>query len=75
MTTGGVFGYLTGLFLLLTGDGPAGRTETLGIVSYFTAFRGLDFGRATTISVIVLVLVAAVIILPMRLVARHRLEF
>lgn len=75
MTTGGVFGYLTGLFLLLTGGGPAGRTETLGIVSYLTAFRGLDFGRATTISVLVLVLVAAAIFAPMQRLARHRLEF
>jgi ABC-type sugar transport system permease subunit len=75
MTTGGVFGYLTGLFLLLTGGGPAGRTETLGIVSYFTAFRGLDFGRATTISVIVLALVASAVLVPTLRVARRRLEF
>ena len=75
MTTGGVFGYLTGLFLLLSGGGPAGRTETLGIVSYFTAFRGLDFGRATTISVIVLAVVSAVVLVPALRVARHRLEF
>jgi ABC-type sugar transport system permease subunit len=75
MTTGGVLGFLTGLFLLLTGGGPAGRTETLGLLSYWTAFRGLEFGRASAISVIVLALMFALIILPTVRAARERLEY
>jgi ABC-type sugar transport system permease subunit len=75
MTTGGVFGFLTGLFLLMTGGGPAGRTETLGILSYFTAFRALDFGRASAVSVIVLIVVSLVVLVPTLRLARQRVEF
>jgi ABC-type sugar transport system permease subunit len=75
MTTGGVLGFLTGFFLLLTGGGPAGRTETLGILSYLTAFRALDFGRASTVSVLVLAFLFALIIVPTMRVVRHRVEY
>jgi ABC-type sugar transport system permease subunit len=75
MTTGGVLGFLTGFFLLLTGGGPAGRTETLGILGYFTAFRGLQFGHASAISVIVLALMFALIVLPTIRIVRGRVEY
>jgi ABC-type sugar transport system permease subunit len=75
MTTGGVLGVLTGFFLLLSGGGPAGRTETLGLLSYFTAFRGLEFGKASAISVLVLAFMFALILGPMLRLARDRVEY
>jgi ABC-type sugar transport system permease subunit len=75
MTTGGVLGVMTGFFMLLTGGGPAGRTTTLGLYGYATAFRGLEFGRASAISAIALFAVFAAILVPTLRLARRRLEF
>lgn len=75
MMIGGVLGYMTGFILLLTGGGPSGRTETLGIVSHSLAFRALDFGRASAVSVLVLVIVFALTIVPTIRIARTRVEF
>lgn len=75
MMIGGVLGYMTGFILLLTGGGPAGRTETLGLLSHSLAFRGLDFGRASAVSVIVLLLVFSLIIVPTVRIARVRVEY
>jgi raffinose/stachyose/melibiose transport system permease protein len=75
LVIGGVLGYMTGFILLLTGGGPSGRTETLGIVSHSLAFRALDFGRASAVSVLALLLVFALIIVPTVRIARTRVEF
>lgn len=75
LVIGGVLGYMTGFILLLTGGGPSGRTETLGIVSHSLAFRALDFGRASAVSVLALMLVFALIIVPTVRIARTRVEF
>ena len=75
LVIGGVLGYMTGFILLLTGGGPSGRTETLGIVSHSLAFRALDFGRASAVSVLGLMLVFALIIVPTVRIARTRVEF
>lgn len=75
LVIGGVLGYMTGFILLLTGGGPSGRTETLGIVSHSLAFRALDFGRASAVSVLGLALVFALIIVPTVRIARTRVEF
>jgi raffinose/stachyose/melibiose transport system permease protein len=75
LVIGGVLGYMTGFVFLLTGGGPAGRTETLGIVSHSLAFRALQFGRASAVSVFALLLVFALIIVPTLRIARTRVEF
>jgi raffinose/stachyose/melibiose transport system permease protein len=75
MVIGGVLGYMTGFILLLTGGGPAGRTETLGIVSHSLAFRALDFGHASAVSILVLLIVCSLIIVPTIRIARTRVEF
>jgi raffinose/stachyose/melibiose transport system permease protein len=75
MLIGGVLGYMTGFILLLTGGGPAGHTETLGIVSHSLAFRALDFGHASAVSILVLLLVFSLIIVPTVRIARTRVEF
>ncbi len=75
MIIGGVLGFMTGFILLLTGGGPSGRTETLGILSYALAFRGLEFGRASAVSVLVLVMVFCLVIGPTVRIARSRVEY
>jgi ABC-type sugar transport system permease subunit len=75
LMVGSVLGFMTGFILLLTGGGPSGRTETLGLYSYWTAFRGLEFGRASAISFLALTIVFMIIIWPTVRIARQRLEF
>jgi len=75
MTVGGIFGTLTGFLLLLTQGGPSGRTETVGLMSVSLAFRALDFGRASAVSLIMLVIVFAVIIVPTIRIAKKSVEF
>ena len=71
----GSFGNLIGFFLLLTKGGPEGHTEILGIYMYNTAFRGFQFGYASAISIILVVIVLAVVIYPALHIARERLEY
>ncbi|MDR3470412.1 MAG: sugar ABC transporter permease [Devosia sp.] len=75
MMIGGVLGYMTGFILLLTSGGPAGHTETLGLLGQALAFRALDFGHASAVSVIVLIIVFSLIIVPTVRIARTRIEF
>lgn len=71
----GAFGHLVGFFLLLTGGGPAGRTELLGIYMVETGMRGYQFGYASAISVVLVLIVLAVVIVPVLRIARERLEY
>lgn len=71
----GSFGHLVGFFLLLTGGGPAGRTELLGIYMYQSGMRGYQFGYASAISVVLVVIVLSVVIVPVLRIARQRLEY
>lgn len=43
------------IIFLLTGGGPAGATETLTILTYNTAFRGLDFSYAATLGILTVI--------------------
>jgi ABC-type sugar transport system permease subunit len=71
----GSFGHLVGFFLLLTGGGPAGRTELLGIYMYESGMRGYQFGYASAISVVLVTIVLSVVIVPVLRIARERLEY
>jgi ABC-type sugar transport system permease subunit len=71
----GGFGHLMGLFALMTGGGPAGRTEILGLYSHRLGFIGRQLGLASAVSVVMLVIVLAVIIFPAIHIARERLEY
>jgi ABC-type sugar transport system permease subunit len=64
-----------GFFLLLTGGGPAGRTELLGIYMYQSGMRGYQFGYASAISVVLVTIVLSVVIVPVLRIARERLEY
>jgi ABC-type sugar transport system permease subunit len=75
LTFSGSFGGLIGFFLLLTGGGPAGRTDLVGIYMYQSAFRAYQFGYASAISVVLVLLVLLVVIVPVLRIARERLEY
>jgi len=75
LTFAGSFGHVMGLFFLLTGGGPAGRTEVVGLYMYSSAFRAFRYGYASAISVVMVVLVLAVVVWPAIRMARERLEY
>lgn len=63
------------LIVVMTGGGPADRTQTIASYIFTTAFKRLDFGYASAIAAVLLVLLLAyaVAILALRrmLMARH----
>jgi raffinose/stachyose/melibiose transport system permease protein len=71
----GAFGGLVGLISLMTFGGPSGATEIGGVLADNLALRGGQFGSASAISVIILVIVLAVMAWPTYRLARNRLEF
>ena len=46
------------LILSMTGGGPGNATQVLGYQAYLDAFQGLNFGRGSALSVMLLVIVA-----------------
>jgi raffinose/stachyose/melibiose transport system permease protein len=71
----GSFGQLIGFFMLLTNGGPANRTELLGLYMLDAGMRGYQFGYASAISVVLVLIVLAVVIVPVLRISRERLEF
>jgi raffinose/stachyose/melibiose transport system permease protein len=71
----GAFGHLIGLFAVMTNGGPEQSTQLLGLLTTDTAFRGLQYGYAGAISVVMLFTVMLVIAWPTWRVARERIEF
>ena len=66
MTFAGSFGHIIGLFFLITGGGPPGRTEVVGLYMYNSAFRAFEYGYASAISVVMIGIVLAVVAWPVR---------
>ena len=58
------------IIFILTGGGPAGATETLTILTYNTAFRGLDFSYAATLGILALVISLLLVLAYLRLMAQ-----
>ena len=58
------------IIYILTRGGPAGATETLTVLTYNTAFRGLDFSYAATLGILALVISVILVLGYLRLVAR-----
>jgi ABC-type sugar transport system permease subunit len=75
LVVSGSFGQLAGFFLLLTGGGPSGHTEVLGLYMLDSALRALRFGYASAISAVLVVIVFAVVIIPVIRITRTRLEY
>ena len=71
----GAFGGLVGLISLMTFGGPSGSTEIGGVLANNLALRGGQFGLASAISVIILLIVLAVVAWPALRLARSRMEF
>jgi multiple sugar transport system permease protein len=52
----GIYNFsLFDITFLLTGGGPAGATLTLPLLLYNQAFRGLDFGRAAAVGLVIFI--------------------
>ncbi len=54
-------------FVLMTKGGPINRTTTLGYQVYTTAFESFDFGRASALAVVMLVVISAIAVIEFRL--------
>lgn len=48
------------LIYVLTGGGPANSTETVSVYTYKTLFNQLDFGRGSTLAVLIFIMVAII---------------
>lgn len=48
------------LIYVLTGGGPANSTETVSIYTYKTLFNQLDFGRGSTLAVLIFIMVTII---------------
>jgi len=66
----------TDLIIVMTGGGPADRTQTVASYIFTQAFRRLDFGYASAISLVLLLLLLAyallILILRQRLIDRDK---
>ncbi len=62
------------IIYILTGGGPAGATETLTVLTFNTAFRGLDFSYAATLGILALAISVILVLSYLRLVARLQHE-
>jgi raffinose/stachyose/melibiose transport system permease protein len=71
----GSFGHILGFVSILTGGGPAGATELLGLYSIETAFRANRFGLASAITVVLLMIVVTILIVPVVRMTRRRVEY
>jgi raffinose/stachyose/melibiose transport system permease protein len=71
----GAFGHLIGLFSLMTNGGPLNSTQLLGLLMTDSAFRGGQYGYASAITVVTLLIVGLLIAYPVWRVSRERLEF
>jgi ABC-type sugar transport system permease subunit len=71
----GSFGQLAGFFLLLTGGGPSGHTEVLGLYMLDSGLKAMQFGYASAISVVLVLIVLLAVIVPVVRIARTRLEY
>lgn len=59
------------LIFVMTGGGPAGSTNTVATYVYVTAFRSLDRGYASAVSILLLVLLIAYALVLIRLRRRY----
>ncbi len=71
----GTFGFLVGLFWVMTRGGPSQATDLLGLYMYRTTFVGNRFGYASAIAVVMILIMVAVVWIPVRRMARERIEF
>jgi len=58
------------IIYILTGGGPAGATETLTVLTFNTAFRGLDFSYAATLGILAVAISVILVLAYLRLVVR-----
>ena len=61
------------LIFVLTGGGPANSTESIAIYAYKTMFSQMDFGKGSTLSIIVFLCIALISIIYIRILGKDSL--
>lgn len=71
----GSFVFFTSIALIMTRGGPVHATEVLGLRAYLEAFQAIDFGHATAITVVTMVITVALVGLVLLIGSRRRVEY
>jgi multiple sugar transport system permease protein len=67
-----IFGFKSfPIIFILTGGGPAGRTETLTVLTYNTAFRSFDFSYSATLGILAVVISVVLVLAYMHFAVRR----
>jgi multiple sugar transport system permease protein len=67
-----IFGFKSfPIIFILTGGGPAGRTETLTVLTYNTAFRSFDFSYAATLGILAVAISLVLVLLYLQVTVRR----
>lgn len=70
-----IFGFKSfPIIFILTGGGPAGRTETLTVLTYNTAFRSFNFSYSATLGILAVVISILLVLVYMRLTIRRGID-
>lgn len=62
------------LIYVLTGGGPANSTETISIYAYKTMFSQMDFGKGSTLSIVVFICVSLISIVYIKFLGKNALQ-
>jgi len=71
----GTFGFLVGLFWMMTRGGPSRSTELLGLYMYRQTFVGDRFGYASAVALVIILILVGVVWVPIRRMARQRIVY
>jgi ABC-type sugar transport system permease subunit len=71
----GTFVFFTGLALIMTLGGPVHATEVLGLRAYVEGFSALNFGLASAVTVVTMVITIVLVGATLLLGSRRRVEF
>ena len=67
-----IFGFKSfPIIFILTGGGPAGRTETLTVLTYNTAFRSYDFSYSATLGILAVAISLILVLVYMQVAVRR----
>jgi ABC-type sugar transport system permease subunit len=71
----GSFVFVTSVALIMTRGGPVHSTEVLGLRAYLEGFQAIDFGHATAITVVSMLLTIAIVGITLFVGSRGRVEY
>jgi ABC-type sugar transport system permease subunit len=71
----GSFVFVTSIALIMTRGGPVHATEVLGLRAYLEGFQAIDFGKATAVTVISMLVTIAIVGVTLLVGSRGRVEY